>query len=538
MEKEIDNTRKKIIPIICTNCQKIPKLTIKGIVPEEVTIVCPCGERTTSISNYLIELRNNTSVTIEERADISYYFCEDCQKHIRTPKPGPEHEKHKLVELSKLVSSERLKQSAGDRFKAAGVLKLYCTEIITKMKEALEIALKNLNSAYFDNLKTNTAYLDLVTLLEQNCDLNNPNYFAFKNFVENSKILPPKELGVIEFTIKDYDKILEYIKFFNFNGQSLPKKEQPSIPIKRPSSVPPKEGEKKEEGLKNKLNKDIEIDTMKEVTMVTILQDNRLAIGTAFGNIVLYDVAANKECFAISDHTNEILWLSTYDDKLFSTSLDNNVNIYEIHLDDYKLIDSFAPFEDTDLRMVSGMSDNRFLVTSQLDFSIWKIGEPSVELKFYMNVDKNLTYAYPVNGENAVVTLGSEQRILKWDLASTEPVGNLPFTKPILCFNSTKDNTILIGTNGSIYIIDVLALVIKKEIKNEFTNNEFDLCVLSSGLIVMHQNKCIFSLDPKTEKIEMIKEGAHQADIFLIIEGPNNKFITIDSESLIKQWSI
>lgn len=535
----MENTEnlKKFIPIICTKCKKVPKLTIKGIVPEDLTIICPCGERSTSISNYLSELRKNTSANIEERADISHYFCEDCQIHIRTLKPGPEHANHKLVDLSKIVSPETLKQISKAKLKAMDILKVYCGEIIKKMKEEFEIAMKKLNEVYCENMKINAAYLDLVNLLEQNCDFNNPNYFSFKNFIENSEILLPEEPYPNDFTIKDYDRVLEYIKYFNFNGKHLPEKEQPPL-IKQGQSVPPKEVENKLDDLKNKLKKDLKIDTIEEVSMITSLQDNRLAIGTEEGDIIIYDVATNKECFTISEHTNEILWLSVYDDKLFSTSLDDKVNIYEIFHDNYNLIDSFIPFKDDDLRLVFGMSDDRFLVTSEVNFSIWKIGDHSEELNLYRDVDNNLEYAYPVNGENTVVTLG-EEKILKWDLTKTEPVGNLPFTYPIICLTSTKDNKLIIGTKGLILIIDVLALEIKREIKNEMLSQQpFDLCSLNNDLLVIVQNNNIYALHLKTEKIETIREKAHKAKICIIISSPNNKFLTLDKESLIKQWSI
>ena len=50
-----EKSKNKLIPIICPQCKTIPKISTKGTPPKEVIIICPCGEKTKLISDYLME---------------------------------------------------------------------------------------------------------------------------------------------------------------------------------------------------------------------------------------------------------------------------------------------------------------------------------------------------------------------------------------------------------------------------------------------------------------------------------------------------
>ena len=106
-----EKSKNKLIQIICPQCKTIPKISTKGTPPKEVIIICPCGEKTKLISDYLIELTKNPAIEPEQQANINFIFCENCQMHIQAPKPGKEHENHKVVYLSQLVTGPKIAQT-------------------------------------------------------------------------------------------------------------------------------------------------------------------------------------------------------------------------------------------------------------------------------------------------------------------------------------------------------------------------------------------------------------------------------------------
>lgn len=205
--------------------------------------------------------------------------------HIQAPKPGKEHENHKVVYLSQIVTEPKIAQSRQVVSLAINEQELYAGNIVNVMKTQLDKAFKDLTTQTAENYIKNSAFLELVRILEDNCQYN--NYYSYQNFLNNSKIFPPKAFEESNFNIINIDKASYFLKYLNFQGNIPPKREGED-------DNPPLPGDNSE-GCK----KVLKIQTLQKIKMIIILQDGKLAIGMSSGAIIIYNLKENKNDFTI-----------------------------------------------------------------------------------------------------------------------------------------------------------------------------------------------------------------------------------------------
>ena len=509
----ISNTFKAII---CPECKNYPLITLNNESLKEVLIQCNhCKyNQSYNLHDYLnlIEVKqinDNDKLCNEHKLKYNYY-CNDCQLHICNECNN--HQLHQLISLNDIITTDNLTNRINNGY---NFINNYCNKLKVKLINEYITMINKLEYSYNIFKIKNTDILDLIQIIINNYE-NNTNNYIFKTNLIN---INNNHINLYQYHNKI--SLVGIISYFN-NYILI---EDNSISVQN-------------------VTKFQNIKTINEqndwINSPLLLSDGRLAL-CSYDTIKIYNINNNYHCDIIIEHTKCVNYISQLDNnKLISCSFDKAIKIWSITQSSYQCDYTMEGAHDNYITKVISLPENRFASCSwDSSIKIWNSNDPYKLIQTLKGHTDHVNSIIFLKGKDKLISGGNDNYICIWNISTYKCE---IIMKGVSCSYSNgmieiDNNTIMVGGEKTIVIINVDKNRIERKIKQNNINYVYSLMKLRDGKILCGCKTGVLGIyNIKLNNFFFPNHKAHKSTITDLLRINTHQFISCSPDNTIKVW--
>lgn len=387
---------------LCTNCNKVPKITILQNGEYYVNIKCDCSLNITILlTTYLKQLSKKNLQELNNKCIYHHnkeceYYCGECKKEICS-ECYLEHKKHWCSPVPEFLLNQTIQKINENTNKANNHLMVYNKQLMNNLINEMNLEIRNIEFAYNKNLANNSIVLHFINLLKINhtdylktynsaMNLYNNSHFIFNSLEQNDNdTIHQKILNLHQYYKKDY-----VIKC----GLAL--KQQCDLTTLKLSLK-----------LKTKVNR---------INNLLILHDKRLGVCSYSSKILIYDTGTGKLDITINDNCNFRYMTQLKNCILAAVDEEHQIHFYVLEKTSYSCLHVISTHTNS-ITKIEQLPRNRF-ATASLDNSI-KIYNSEFPFQTYSTLenDARVLSLLSLQNKNVLLSVGHNDSLRFWDLS-------------------------------------------------------------------------------------------------------------------------
>lgn len=531
---------------LCTNCNKVPKITILQNGEYYVNIKCDCSFNSTILlTTYLKHLSTKklqelNNKCINHRNKECEYYCGECKKELCS-ECYLEHKKHWCSPIPEFLLNQTIQKINENINRANNHLMVYNKQLKNNLINEMNLEIRNLEFAYKKNLTNNCIVLHFINLLKINytdylktynsaMNLYNNSHFVLNSLEQNDKnTIHQKLLNLHQYYKKDYVIKCDYaVKQCDLTTLKLDRK------------------------FDTKVN---------QINNLLILHDKRLAACSNSSKIFIYDIDKRKLDITIRENLCNFKYMTQLKNCILAVADANNrIHFYVLEKNSYSCLHVLSSHTNT-ITKIEQLPRNRF-ATASLDNSI-KIYNSEFPFQTYSKLenDARVLSLLSLQNKNVLLSVGHNNVLRFWDLSiyrTTQRIHDVFVDSPNGLYQ-IDNNRIVVSNNqmGKLAIISIKSFQVESYIINPFFyNNKFLFKGVTSflkvdshslligcpngGLALLNINsfKCVATKEKEGNGFASIwKDKLHDGNVLDMVKISDNSFASCSINGEIKIWS-